>query len=568
MAIIEVEHPVINKSSFEANNRQDGISGVMLIHNEAEFLAQVIETWIDAVDELVIVFNDCTDNSPQIIEEYERKYYPKIRAFHYLPRVYSPNTKKQLELDVNNINSFTFYSNFNLSKTRYKICVLINGDHIGIPEYLRSIYNYLKQKPLQNTALFFSGLNLWKHPDDIQYHVNLRDIALGDGDLAYWTVSPENIFVKLPTNPLFTIVKHEGLTSGYYLGFIFWHTRFLKKDYGQGNYGEYSTDTNEFKFLNSSIKEAKLVPLSPQLKQKNKDFQKISLPHFPLYFDFGSLPEVAGVDRATEILQQAVQHYQANRLTEAQQAYRQVLDIQPEHPEALYRLGILTQQMGNPQTAEELLSKVSQVQPNSVKNWFSLANLRQSQGQFTAAVEAYHQALKLRPDSVPIYNNLGYTLQQQGEWSQAIACYQKALEIEPNCTEADVNWGNALYTQGKLSKNKQLHYAQLNHKLGVVREQAKDLQNAAAYYEQAINLQPDLVEAHYHLGMVLQAQGDLEEAIGCYQKVLTFNSQDGKSRSYVLYKLTIMCMWEKWLFQTLLIILISSHTALLNHNMN
>ena len=91
------------------------------------------------------------------------------------------------------------------------------------------------------------------------------------------------------------------------------------------------------------------------------------------------------------------------------------------------------------------------------------------------------------------------------------------MEIEPICIEADVNWGNALYAQGKLSKDKQLHYAQLNHKLGVLREQAKDLQNAAAYYEQAINLQPDLVEAHYHLEMVLQAQGDLEEAIGCYQ---------------------------------------------------
>ncbi len=524
MAIIQVENPVINKSSFDPNNRKDGISGVMLIHNEEEFLAQVIETWIDAVDELVIVFNDCTDNSPQIIEEYERKYYPKIRAFHYLQRVYSPNTKEQLELDVNNINSFTFYSNFNLSKTRYKICVEISGDHVGIPEYLKKIYHYLKRKPLQNSALFFSGINLSrKHPDDIQYYIDLKDSFIGDGDLAYWTVSPENIFVKHPKEPLFTIVKYAGLTSGYYLGFIFWHTRNLKKDYGQGNYGQYSTDKNTFTFLDSALEEAKLVPLSPQFKQKNKDFQNVSLPRFPLYFDFGSLPEVAGVDRATEILQQAIQYYQANRFTEAEQAYRQVLDIQPERSEALYKLGILAQQMGNLQTAEEFWSRLLQLEPNSLKTWFSLANLHQSQGQFTAAVEAYRQALKLRPDSAPIYNNLGYTLEKLGNLEEAIASYQKALELQPDCTEADVNWGNALHTQGKLSKDKQLHYAQLNYNLGVVREQAGDLQNAVAYYQQAINLQPDFVEAHYHLGMALQAQGNLEEAIASYQKVLEFN---------------------------------------------
>ncbi|MBN3909464.1 MAG: tetratricopeptide repeat protein [Nostoc sp. NMS1] len=501
MAIIQVEHPVINESSFEPQNRQDGISGVMLIHNEAEFLAQVIDTWIDAVDELVIVFNDCTDNSPEIIEEYERKYYPKIRAFHYLQRVYSPNTKEQLELDVNNINSFTFYSNFNLSQTRYKICVVINGDHVGIPEYLKKIYNFLKTNPLQNTALFFSGLNLWKHPDYSQYCISLKDIALGDGDLAYWTVSPNHIFVKNSNNPLLTIVRCQGLEY-YYLGFIFWHTRFLKKDYGQGNYGVYSENLNQF--LESKIREAKLVPLSLQFKQKNKGFQYISYRRFSLYFDFESLPEVVGVDSVIEILQQALQHYQANRFTQAEQAYHQVLNIQPEHPEALYRLGILTEQMGNYQKAEELLSRALQVQPNSVLTWFSLANLRQSQGQFTAAIDAYRQALKLRPDSAPIYNNLGYTFYQQGEWDKAIACYEKALELKPKFIEADVNLGNALHIQGKLLPEQQIHYGMLNCQLGESRSKIGDWQTAIAYYRQAIVLQPDLVEAHHYLSVALQ----------------------------------------------------------------
>ncbi|WP_226593943.1 O-linked N-acetylglucosamine transferase, SPINDLY family protein, partial [Microseira wollei] len=78
-----------------------------------------------------------------------------------------------------------------------------------------------------------------------------------------------------------------------------------------------------------------------------------------------------------ETLQLAVQHQRENRLEDAEQLYRQVLEKQPDHPEALYGLGMLMQQMGQPETAQQLLVAASQVQPDSVKIWFSLGNLRQ-----------------------------------------------------------------------------------------------------------------------------------------------------------------------------------------------
>ena len=225
----------------------------------------------------------------------------------------------------------------------------------------------------------------------------------------------------------------------------------------------------------------------------------------------------------SDTLQLALQHHQAKRLVQAEESYCQVLVEQPDHPDALYGLGVLAQQKNQLQEAEKFLNKAVQVQPDHLKAWFSLGNLRQAQGQLPAAEAAYRQALALQPKLVAIQNNLGYTLQQQGKWEEAIACYQKALDLKPEFTEADVNWGNALYAQGKLSKEKQVHYAQLNHKLGVAGKQAGDLKNAITYYRQAITLQPDFVEAHYHLGMALQAQGNLEEAIACYQKTLELN---------------------------------------------
>ncbi|MBP5971190.1 tetratricopeptide repeat protein [Brasilonema sp. CT11] len=234
-------------------------------------------------------------------------------------------------------------------------------------------------------------------------------------------------------------------------------------------------------------------------------------------------PRRFSAQEVAQTLQLAVQHHRANRLDDAQKLYHQVLEKQPNHPEALYSLGMLAIQLGQPQSAEQWLSAASQAQPDSVKTWFSLGNLRLGHGQFAEAAIAYHQALALRPDSLPIYNNLGYALQQQKLFDQAINCYQKALELKRDFTEAEANLGNTLHAQGKLSTEKQLYYAQLNHKLGIVRKKTGDFKTAVAYYKQALTLQPDLVEAHYNLAVVLHELGEIEEARACYQKVRELN---------------------------------------------
>ncbi|NET35113.1 MAG: tetratricopeptide repeat protein [Cyanothece sp. SIO1E1] len=228
----------------------------------------------------------------------------------------------------------------------------------------------------------------------------------------------------------------------------------------------------------------------------------------------------------TEALQLAVQYQQANRWPQAQAVYHKILEQQPHQPDALYGLGVIAQQLGAPQKAEQFLSAALHIQPNLAQAWFSLGNLRQAQTQFSQATAAYQRALAIQPKWVAVHNNLGYALQKQGRWHEAIACYQQALVIQPDCTEADVNLGNALFAQGQLSNAKRVDYAALNTKLGFARKKAGDLQTAITYYQQAIALQPDLAIAHYNLGVVLQEQGQLAEAIACYQHVVKLDPSD------------------------------------------
>ncbi|MEO1428208.1 MAG: tetratricopeptide repeat protein [Cyanobacteria bacterium J06633_8] len=228
----------------------------------------------------------------------------------------------------------------------------------------------------------------------------------------------------------------------------------------------------------------------------------------------------------SEALKTAVEYSSKNRLNQAEKIYRRVLEVEPEQPDALYGLGLLKLQKGDSANAKDFLEAVVRVQPNAFRNWFVLGNYYQSQSEFSLAVDAYEKAVTAGCNTAPVHNNLGYAWQNLGELDKAIASYQKALEIEPSCTEAYVNVGNVLHLQEQLSEGMKLHYAQLNQQLGLERQQKGDFQNAIAYYQQAIVLQPDNWEFCYSLGVALQEQQKFAEAIVAYNQALKLNSEN------------------------------------------
>ncbi|WP_322703267.1 tetratricopeptide repeat protein [Nostoc sp. DedQUE04] len=187
-----------------------------------------------------------------------------------------------------------------------------------------------------------------------------------------------------------------------------------------------------------------------------------------------------------DALQLASQYYQSKRFTQAEEIYRQIIDLDSQQSEALYGLGLLAQQREQYQNAEQF----------------------------------FQAALQLQPEAGAIYNSLGFSLQQQGKLEEAIACYEKALLILPDSIEVQINIKNILHIQGKLSPEEQAHYAELNEQFALGKQKAGDFKIAELYYRQAIALQPDLVSSHTNLGEVLQKQGRFNDAIDSYQQAL------------------------------------------------
>ena len=132
------------KICWENNTLIKGVSGIMRVKNDAEFIEECIDSCIDALDELIIVHNGCTDNSPLLIEKKRRQYSDKIRVFEYPYLVYGvglslDDYKKVVDLPEDSPHLLCNYYNFALSKVKYQYALKIDADQIYFKERLKEV---------------------------------------------------------------------------------------------------------------------------------------------------------------------------------------------------------------------------------------------------------------------------------------------------------------------------------------------------------------------------------------------------------------------------------------------
>lgn len=71
-----------------SKERPIGVSGLLRVKNDEDFLSACIDSCIGPLDELIIVCQPSDDRTQQIVETKRRQYPDKIRAYFYRPRFY------------------------------------------------------------------------------------------------------------------------------------------------------------------------------------------------------------------------------------------------------------------------------------------------------------------------------------------------------------------------------------------------------------------------------------------------------------------------------------------------
>ncbi len=181
-----------------------------------------------------------------------------------------------------------------------------------------------------------------------------------------------------------------------------------------------------------------------------------------------------------ETLAIAVQHHQGGRLQAAEQIYRQILAVEPNHAVAIHFLGAIAYQAGKPDEAVACYRRALELWPEFAEAHGNLGMALKAQGELDEAIACYRRALEMKADFAEAQNNLGIALKEQGKLDEAIACYRRALELKPNYAEVHRNLGLALKEQGKIEE-------------------------AVACCYRAVELKPDFAQAHSSLSDALRS---------------------------------------------------------------
>jgi predicted O-linked N-acetylglucosamine transferase (SPINDLY family) len=197
-------------------------------------------------------------------------------------------------------------------------------------------------------------------------------------------------------------------------------------------------------------------------------------------------------------LERAINHHQAGRLQEAETAYRQILNGDPNNAVAMRLLGLIAEKLGYFDQAEELITGALEVQPDYTEAHFNLGTIFLNQGRLDESIASNRKAVSCDQNHAKAHNNLGIAFEGLGELDAAIASYQRALAIKPDFAEVHNNLSTLQMNQGELDA-------------------------AVASCQSALAIKPDFVSAHNNLGNAYKELGLMDVAIACYQDAITID---------------------------------------------
>ena len=225
----------------------------------------------------------------------------------------------------------------------------------------------------------------------------------------------------------------------------------------------------------------------------------------------------------------AIQHHQAGRLQAAEQIYRQILAVQPDHADAWHLLGLIALQVGQQSIAIQYMAHAIALQPQAAAFHSNLGLAYRGLGMLDEAAACWRRAVELQPDYAEALNNLGNVLAEQGKPQEAIACLRRLVQFKPDYAEGHYNLGNTLKNRQHPAEAVACYrralelkpdYADALNNLGLALKDLEKVDEAIACFRRLIQYKPDHVDAHNNLGNALRTQEKLEAAAACYRRAI------------------------------------------------
>lgn len=206
----------------------------------------------------------------------------------------------------------------------------------------------------------------------------------------------------------------------------------------------------------------------------------------------GALAPAAGTAaRPTESLATILQHadssFRDGDYVEAQKAYEQAVQLDPEQPRSTANLATCYLKNRATRKAQELLLGFLDRHPDEAAARMVLARVYVRQGELGPAAGALRQVLRTHPDFVMAHYNLGFVAYRSRLYDEAEAHLKRSVELKPDLPDG--------------------HYT-----LGLTYMALKRYPEAIASLERAVQVDPKHVGARFNLANACARAGRMKDA--------------------------------------------------------
>ncbi|ACC69687.1 tetratricopeptide repeat protein [Paraburkholderia phymatum] len=253
-------------------------------------------------------------------------------------------------------------------------------------------------------------------------------------------------------------------------------------------------------------------------------------------------------------VEHALALHRAGDLDRAGQAYRAILDLQPDDANTRYMLGVLHLQRQEVERAIECFDASLALQPDHADCLNDRGIAALSRGDHEDAAHFFRRATECAPHDALAHCNLGKALRRLSKPEEALASFQRALALDDGDVEAALGSADMLETLARPHEAVTAYeYAarfapddmRVLLGLGLTLNAVCRHADAAACFERALRQEPENVHALFGIAFAIDGQLKFEEAVLRYQRALEVLPHSPTLLNNIAFTLTCLSRYDE-----------------------
>mgnify|MGYP001065605026 CR=1 FL=1 len=199
-----------------------------------------------------------------------------------------------------------------------------------------------------------------------------------------------------------------------------------------------------------------------------------------------------------------------DKLPEAKESFQEVLKEEPEHIDALIRLGDLSIREEDYKTALKYYKKAYELDPKNILPLLSMEDIMEKMQDNELALKYIEQILSIEPDNMLAYYKMRNLLEKMEKWQELINVQKKIIKLVSNSKKQE-------------EENKLVGYM---YEYGRFCLEQGELDNSERIFSSLIKFHYNFIPSYLGMVEVLISKGEIEEAINLIDKA--YNDQKSK----------------------------------------